>query len=227
MSKAMIGTLLTGAAVASIVAMSAFAQRPDRRVHPLYETPRPIPEAPAQRANRRVRPAHEAARPAPVAPQVITETPVAPVKPGAPPGIVVKFHHPRVPPPPVDLTYKGTDIGPDPEAEDAELKLQQTIAARLARLDFVPAQRRNHFRWLDVPSVRVIGWSGTIQKMSQGPNGWLVKVRMMPYVRTLGGRNLVTADHTMEIYNYKNGALDFVGLTVPQMNLRGFLNGSP
>lgn len=106
--------------------------------------------------------------------------------------------------------YKGTDISPDPSATGEVLAVQQEVAIRLGRLDYKSPRRLAHFQWLDQPNIQVIGWHGWIQQATRTPDGWLLRVRMMPRLRTPGASVALTRDHFFEIYEYKDGKLNHV-----------------
>lgn len=112
-------------------------------------------------------------------------------------------------------TYRGTVIKPLPDSAGVPLALQQEIAAAFARLDPQPADRLEHFSWLEDLegprlSTRVVEWRGLIQDIAPIPGGLRIKVRIVP---ELGSERGVasTNDYSEEVYDYTSGSLRYIG----------------
>jgi hypothetical protein len=207
MSKVSISIVVVAVAA---VAASTFAQKPVR-------TP---PPEPSTRVASTPKPSVQ------VDPEVVTPATVGPVDPKSKadrrPGVfTIPSRRPTFQAAPVVLGYKGTDISPSHAATEEQLPLQREIAARLAKADFVPTLRQEHFRWLDNPEIRLVGWTGAVRKLTRAPDGWLVTVRIMPRLLTPSGRLLLTEDHTMETYKYSNGTFNLVDYSDPGDGFQG------
>jgi hypothetical protein len=207
MSKVPIGFVLTAVVT---VAAAAFAQKPIRK----------SPTKPSVRAEATAKPSVRAD------PEVVTPAPVGPGDPKSranrrPAVFEIPTRQPAFQAAPVVLAYEGTDISPSSEAPEGQRPLQKEIAARLAKADFVPPMRRQHFRWLDDPTIQLVGWHGSIKTVTRAPDGWLVTVRMMPRLLDQSGGLLMTADHTFETYKYRNGTFNLVDFTDPGDGFQG------
>jgi hypothetical protein len=94
-------------------------------------------------------------------------------------------------------SYRGLSVEPHPEAAGDELAMQERIAALMARLDYVPAHRAEHFRWVhDELNMPIYGWKGKIAESHHTPDGVVVTVRIWP-IAPFG-----TGDNTLETYLY-------------------------
>jgi hypothetical protein len=98
--------------------------------------------------------------------------------------------------------YRGLSVEPDPEATGDTLALQERIAALLARMDYVPAHRVDHFRWItEEMRLKIVGWHGRILETKPTRDGIRVLMKVWP-VAGIG-----TSDHTLESYLYADGRL--------------------
>jgi hypothetical protein len=94
-------------------------------------------------------------------------------------------------------SYKGLSVEPHPDAEGDELAIQQRIAALMARLDYVPAHRAEHFRWVhDEKGMPIYGWRGKILESHHTPDGVVVTVRVWATTP------FESRDYTEETYLY-------------------------
>jgi hypothetical protein len=200
MSKVSIS--IVAVAVAAVAA-GAFAQKPVRRPPP--------------------KPSTRVESPGPEAVREAAAGPILPKRKGVP---VAHAYPPSRPAPraaAVVLPYRGTDISSNPELEDRFPVLKQ-IAERLSKTDYVPPMRREHFRWLDDPGLRLVGWHGSIKTATQAPEGLLVTVRIMPRLLSPAGGLLITGDHVFETYRYRNGTLDLADFSDPGDGFKGYVN---
>jgi hypothetical protein len=98
--------------------------------------------------------------------------------------------------------YRGLSVEADPDAQGEELAVQERIADQLSRLDYVPAHRVEHFRWIpEQLGLPILGWRGRIVAAAPDPDGVRITVRVTPIA------GIGTADHTLEFYLYSNGRL--------------------
>ncbi len=98
--------------------------------------------------------------------------------------------------------YRGLSVKADPNAEGEELAVQERIADQLSRLDYVPAHRVEHFRWIpEELGLTIYGWRGRIISAVPAPNGVTVTMRVAPIVP------IGTGAHTLESYFYSKGRL--------------------
>lgn len=119
----------------------------------------------------------------------------------------------------VRLRYQGTIISPNSEATGRALTLQKEISSLISQMDFKPAVRLAHFRWLDDQPVTVNAWRGTIEDLQQTPSGILARVRVWPNVVPLRGKPRVAhMDHFYEMYLYAEGRATLVGSEDPGPN---------
>ena len=66
--------------------------------------------------------------------------------------------------------YKGTQVKPDPKATGEALALQTRIASLLSAEDFVPEQRKAHFRQMsENKHTPITGWYGTVLGLDGSP----------------------------------------------------------
>jgi hypothetical protein len=107
--------------------------------------------------------------------------------------------------------YKGTRVTPNPEATGDTRALQTRIAGLLAAGDFVPEQRKEHFRWMSKnEQTPITGWHGTILgTVADGDrDGTVVRVKMSP----LPVNGFWTASATIERYRFVGGKIHFLDL---------------
>lgn len=117
-------------------------------------------------------------------------------------------------------TWLGTKITPHPEAVGGELALQKQAAALLARLDPLPAARVGHFAWCERYPLAYRGWTGSIERMTPSPAGWLIQVRIRP---KFVSQNVRMSDCFVETYEFSQGDLTYVEGTGPAMDADGGL----
>ncbi|AGA31482.1 hypothetical protein [Singulisphaera acidiphila] len=125
---------------------------------------------------------------------------------------------------------RGTTIVPHPKAMGDMLRLQKTFAAALAAQDTRPAERRNHFAWLDNTDafkkklVHPIGWHGGIEEVEQTPTGSvLVKIHIRPWLYSNSFKTL-QFDYVAETYEFFRGKVRLVDsdANVAKPELQGF-----
>ncbi len=97
--------------------------------------------------------------------------------------------------------YRGLSVEPHPAASGQAFVVQERIANLLGRLDYVPAHRVEHFRWIPEMGMTISGWRGQIVETAPAPNGIRVTVKVKPIVA------LGTKDYTLESYLYTDGRL--------------------
>ena len=107
------------------------------------------------------------------------------------------------------LRYRGLSVEPQPEAEGPELERQERICGLLSKLDFVPDNRLERFRWIGVHGGVITGWEGEIQEARAVPGGLVVTMKVYPR-HTAGGLAAVDG-HAVEQYLYSGGRLRFLG----------------
>jgi hypothetical protein len=99
-------------------------------------------------------------------------------------------------------SYRGLEVKPHPDAKGEALAIQERIADRLARLDYVPAQRIEHFRWIpEQLGLPIAGWRGQIVAAEPAQDGVRITMKVAPIA------GVGTADHMLESYLYTNGRL--------------------
>lgn len=115
-----------------------------------------------------------------------------------------------------NLRYRGTTVRHAAGAVGDELAVQKLVAAKLSRLDFVPAPRAEHFRWMTNYPVKLIRWNGLIKGAVLTPNGVTVRVRVWPDVVPTRGKPSGHSDYFLEDYLLSDdGSLEFVGFQDP------------
>lgn len=104
--------------------------------------------------------------------------------------------------------YKGTTVvaHPDLDPDDPRVK---TVCEMLSRADFVPEQRVRCFSDLD-PSLIVVGWHLTVERLDVRVIDSLVRVRVSPLLRGPGGRRIGVLSVFREDYRVAGGKLQFV-----------------
>lgn len=111
---------------------------------------------------------------------------------------------------------RGTTIVPDPKATGDMLQLQQAFAAALAAQDTRPAERRNHFAWLENTDafkkklVHFTGWYGGIIEVEKQPTGRVfVKIHISPWLYSDTLKTL-QYDYVEETYEFFRGKVRLV-----------------
>ncbi len=113
-------------------------------------------------------------------------------------------------------THRGTEIAPHPEARGDELVTQRRIAEVFGAQDpAADANRIAHFSWMDDPEVRCMGWHGTIQEVTKGVGGLLVRVRVAPILVSARVPSLFTTDYVVETYELRDGKLSLRNVEAP------------
>jgi hypothetical protein len=105
--------------------------------------------------------------------------------------------------------YRGIVVKAHPQAIGEDLQLHQRIGALMSSLDFVPAQRAEHFRWIDELQVAHTGWDATIQETTPAPGGVHVKVKVVP---TNASGAAAVNSYVIENYLYSEGSLRYLGM---------------
>lgn len=105
--------------------------------------------------------------------------------------------------------WKGTQISPASNVEQADLDLQQTICQLMAVSD-EPVDRRTCFQWcLSKPGVKCVGWNGVIRSVTKAGNTTTVEVRVRPSLASRAPATF-TYDSWIEIWEYDERGLRFV-----------------
>ncbi len=112
--------------------------------------------------------------------------------------------------------YKGTKVGAAREGEEAP-DGWALVAAEFNRLDPVPAERVERFRWTTDrnPSLILNGWYGRLVDVRETADGLLVQVRVSPRLENTDGGIPFTPDASIETYAFAGGAFHFLGAQDP------------
>lgn len=104
--------------------------------------------------------------------------------------------------------YKGTTAvaGADLDPDDARVK---KVCEMLSRADIVPELRVRCFSDLD-PSLTVVGWHLTVERLDVRRNDSLVRVRVTPLLRTPDSRAMSVLSVFHEDYRIAGGKVDFM-----------------
>ncbi|OJW05541.1 MAG: hypothetical protein BGO49_02145 [Planctomycetales bacterium 71-10] len=117
-----------------------------------------------------------------------------------------------------DMTwYRGTEIGPDPDADGLKLELHTRIGQIFALHDPPSSPARlAHFAWLDRPDVKINGWYGTIKAVVQDGDHMLVRVQILPHLASESGAITSTTASYLETYAVSDDGVQFLGGEAPK-----------
>lgn len=92
--------------------------------------------------------------------------------------------------------------------------LHDALADAITAANLSNPQRLAHFQWMNQPGFRVVGWSGTIQNVSNAPNGKTVTMRLSPEIQRDGG-SATHFDYMLETYFVNGKEVTFLGAVHP------------
>ena len=120
----------------------------------------------------------------------------------------------------------GTKVGFDPEqggllaaAHERPNEIVEEARRRFTEsfplLDPEPAERIEHFRWLEQPGMKRKGWYATVRDVAVTPAGVVVKVRLSPYLVHVRGGVTMTSDYVEEHYALDGRGIKYLGSSAP------------
>lgn len=126
-------------------------------------------------------------------------------------------------------TYQGSVYRVNPRSTAAELspEAQELMTQALARANFTPVERLEHFDWCDAPDIAIVGWFVWVEDAVVTPMGWLFTVRVSPRLERASSLATLTSDFRLEcFYLDRNGWLEYLGSQGNPPTKRGSIFGS-
>jgi hypothetical protein len=121
-------------------------------------------------------------------------------------------------------TKKVWEVDVLPSVKGAARDAQLALAKVLDGMESVPPGRAAHFKSLNNPSFRIVGWHAFIESTTLSRSGTLVTLRISPLVTSDLGASTTVLGHVLESFEVTKGAARYVDSWEPPGGSdRGFL----
>ncbi len=123
-----------------------------------------------------------------------------------------------------DNAFLRVQLFPGRKLTVKDEELQKRLATILSKFADLPAERAAFFAEVNVPPAsKITGWGASIRKVEQTADGYLVTLKIMPYVLTESyGSNTILSPHDYyeQFQVGENGTFNFVKSIAPHVEDR-------